>query len=206
MRRISSESKRHIRCSFPSCGAGPPCDCWRAVNSLRFLATGNSHARSPLARLGSQSRSIAGIEYMRWRTHVIFLGSDFVLPLRDSSTHQLSGSETLNSQSSPDTLIPLRLRSRIRGSVNHYRAIADTRRSASGAELRSLRRAHSERSERSKIKACCIAKSNCCLIAGGIRRRNSYGQKDNGVTNRLEPRAGGDDRILRKRSRYRPQQ
>src|SRR5260370_29870907 len=43
--------------------------------------------------------------------------------------------------------------------------MADTRRSASGAELKSLRRAHSERSERFKIKACCIAKSNCYLIS-----------------------------------------
>src|SRR5260370_28567052 len=111
MRRISSESKRHIRCSFPSCGAGHAVRLLAGRQFSSFSGNGNSHARSPLARLGSQSRSIAGIEYLRWRTHVIFLGSDFILPLRDSSTHQLSGSETVNSQSSPDTLIPLRLRS-----------------------------------------------------------------------------------------------
>src|ERR1700730_8419816 len=40
MRRILSDSKRHIRCWFPFCGLGPLCDCWRAVNSLRFLETG----------------------------------------------------------------------------------------------------------------------------------------------------------------------
>jgi hypothetical protein len=74
MRRISSDSKRHIRCCFPFCGLGPLCDCWRVVNFLRFLDTGISHARSPLARLGSQSWSKSRREYMRWRTHVIFFG------------------------------------------------------------------------------------------------------------------------------------
>src|SRR5258708_32547184 len=82
-------------------GLGPPCDCWRAVNSLRFLATGNSHARSLLARLGSQSRSIAGIEYLRWRTHVIFFGKGPYSAASRLRTHHLSGSETLNSQFSP---------------------------------------------------------------------------------------------------------